>query len=132
MIEVVVAALLAVIAYVLQNAVFAPIQEQRRLIGEAAFAGVFYANIGVPLTPEDALKKDEASEQIRKLASQLRSTLVTIPKYELWEGVGLVCKRDAIMKASTGLIGFSNSFGDNHSKEVHLKTIREALNIDWE
>jgi hypothetical protein len=124
-------ALFAVIVYVAGQFVhkffLEPIQEQRRLIGEVAFVIVFYANIDRELsTPEE---RAEAKKVIRKLASQFRATLWTIPLYRLFAFLRFVPKRDAVMKASSGLIGFSNSLGQVHSVDSR-EAIAKALNLD--
>jgi hypothetical protein len=83
------------------------------------------------LTPEDIPEIKQASVEIRKLASQLRSTMWTIPLYWLFALLGIVPQKSAIKKASTGLIGYSNSLGDGHSKSIHRDAIAAALKIDW-
>lgn len=120
--------LVFVVGQFLQKFILEPVQEQRRLIGEVAFALVFYANVSTRFSaPEE---KDEAQKSVRKLSAQLRATLWTIPFYNLLAALHIVPKREAINRASTGLIGFSNSFGEGSTRDIRDE-IADALKIDW-
>jgi hypothetical protein len=112
-----------------------PIQEQRRVIGEIAYALVFYANVsdvsenrrlGRPLLElEDPTV---VAKSLRRLASQLRSSLYTVPFYELFSRLKAVPNKEAVLKASQGLVGWSNSIhsGDPY---VHRKSVAEQLKL---
>jgi hypothetical protein len=113
-----------------------PMQEQRKTIGEVAFNLTFLANVGtlahVKFEGErvsSAADPAEACTTLRKLASQLRSSLYTIPCYRFLEIMRLVRKREAIMQASTGLIGWSNSISSG-DRGPHRDWVAEALRID--
>ena len=63
-----------------------PIQEQKRVIREIAFAVLFYGNVGKFATPE---LRQEALETLRKLSGQLHATLWTVPRHRLFESLGI-------------------------------------------
>lgn len=80
--------LVYVIGQGVQRFVLAPIEEQRRVIGEIDNERIFLANLVAHLPyhePPDDLKlvqpddPVEASRRVRKLAARLRSTVWTIP-----------------------------------------------------
>jgi len=112
-----------------------PIQEQRKVIGEIAFALVFYANVSdtednrrrglAPLEIEDP---NTVSKNIRTLASKLRAGLYTIPFYGFFSLLRLIPKKQAISNASAQLVGWSNSIyrGD---PDVHRDKIAEQLKL---
>jgi hypothetical protein len=125
------AVLVYVLGQLLQKLFIEPIQDQRRIIGEVAFAIAFYANVsGEPIDELELGEKRKAKEEIRKLASQLRSTLATIPCYFLLVRLKIVRPIDAVMEASANLIGFSNSLGDVTSYDKR-EAVAKALNIMW-
>ncbi|MBA3872320.1 MAG: hypothetical protein H0X30_24520 [Anaerolineae bacterium] len=126
-------AFFAVVVYVvgqfIQHFLLEPIQEQRKVIGDVAFAIVFYANAGIIFTEEDIATKQKDKAEIRKLASQLRATLYTVPFYSVLAFLRIVPKRNALMKASGSLIGFSNSLGEPHSSKT-TELVAQALGLD--
>lgn len=94
-----------------------PIHRLRSFIGEIADSLVFYAN--VYSNPGYGQKKimDEASEVLRRQASQLRARVYSIPWYSLWAFTGFVRGKKKIEEASAELIGLSNSV---HRSEPNL------------
>jgi hypothetical protein len=110
-----------------------PIQEQRRVIGEIAHVTVYYANVDANVgrfsEPEARL---EASDTLRRLAGQLRSTLWTVPRYRLFQFFRLVKERERVLTASNNLIGWSNvviSASDRASFQEQRQAIIEALDL---
>jgi len=104
----------------LERFVLEPIHDQRKVIADIAFALVFYANVGPGTHPDK--KIEEASVTGRKLASELRATLWTIPKYELFARLNIIHSQYAVLEASAHLIGWSNSrsgsFGRDQSDQI--------------
>jgi hypothetical protein len=108
-----------------------PIHRLRSLIGEIADSLVFYAN--VYCNPGSLRQEimDEASEILRRQASQLRARAYAIPLYSLWAFMRLVQEKRRIEEASKELIGLSNSvYGgvlgnarDNIEKERRIKEL---------
>ncbi len=89
-----------------------PIHRLRSLIGEIADSLIFYANLysNPELNTIDNLHLyDEASETLRRHASQLRARAHAIPGYRLWASMRLVREKREIEDASVELIGLSNS-----------------------
>lgn len=121
------AILVLMIGQILQKWIMEPLQEQRKLIGEIAFALVFYANFS-EVKPKEEL--ETAQREIRSLASKFRATLWTIPFYGLFALFKIVPKRKDVLSASSGLIGMSNSLRERGRME-HLNQISHALGIDW-
>lgn len=86
-----------------------PIHRLRTLIGETADSLVFYANLYSNPGYGGKEDMDEASEVLRRRASQLRARAHSIPWYSLWSIMKLVRKRAEIEEASGELIAISNS-----------------------
>jgi hypothetical protein len=101
-----------VLGQVLLRFFLEPMQEQRRIIGEIASALVYLANIhnldrvtaeGYKLQyPEEPA---DASRTLRRLASNLRATLETVPFYNFWARLRFVRKRADVLAAMSGLVG---------------------------
>ena len=108
-----------------------PIHRLRSLIGEIADSLVFYADIYC--NPGYAKKElcDEASETLRRHASQLKARAYSIPWYRLWALMKLVRKKTEIEEASAELIGLSNSVhrGDGVENDERRRRIEELLGI---
>lgn len=120
----------------LQRILVEPLQDLRKTIGKIAHALTFYANFmhyqpspfqdgsGVGKPPE---KMEEASLEIRRLASDLRAIPLVIPGYGALALLGCVPSHDAIDVASSNLIGWSNSLGQPPNE--HRQKIAEALKL---
>ncbi len=111
-----------------------PIHRLRSLIGEIADSLVFYAN--VYCNPGSLRKEvmDEASEILRRQASQLRARAYAIPLYSLWAFMQLVQEKKRIEEASAELIGLSNSvyggqLGTARENSQKERKIKELLGI---
>jgi len=108
-----------------------PIHRLRSLIGEIADSLVFYAN--VYCNPGSLRQEimDEASEILRRQASQLRARAYAIPFYSLWAFMRLVQGKTKIAEASEGLIYLSNALykGDPSKNHEEAQKIQELLGI---
>ncbi len=118
-----------------QRFMLEPILEQRKIIGQIAYSLLFHANVmDVSRFEREGQKLVQVQEPLdavrtlRDLAGKLRATLWTIPCYGLLANLRVVPKRKAIMAASSGLVGWSNSIhsGDTH---VHRRAIAENLRL---
>jgi hypothetical protein len=112
-------AVVLVLGQVIQRFLIEPVQEQRKAIGEVAHNLVFLANVsnassrmvrGGPtpfvVDPADAVRT------LRRLAGQLRASLWAIPLYDGLARIRCVLGRERVMRASAGLVGWSNSIYD--------------------
>lgn len=81
------------------------------LVGEIAFAIVYYINATDDPTLVSAATSQQAREAFRSLAGRLHQRMHAIPFYELWAFFRMVPPRQDVNKAASNLIGFSNSFG---------------------
>ncbi len=86
-----------------------PIHRLRSLIGEIADTLIFYADVYSNPGYGQKERMDEASEALRRQASQLRARAHSVPWYSFWSFMGLVRKKAKIEEASAELIGLSNS-----------------------
>lgn len=106
-----------------------PIHDQAKLLGEIAHSLTYYANVygNADLLDEDIPK--ETSKKLRQQASELRASAWTIRWYWLWQGLGLVPKKNNVLKASENLIGLSNSVGKTgydgsiHERQKEIKKL---------
>ncbi|RLI83991.1 hypothetical protein DRP07_02495 [Archaeoglobales archaeon] len=108
-----------------------PIHDQSRCIGDISDSLIFYANqfsnpgVGKPE------KMDETQKVLRQRASQLTSKTHVINCYKLFELLGIVPKRSAVIEASRSLIKLSNSVheGDGAKNDELREKIENLLNI---
>jgi hypothetical protein len=121
-------ALVFVVGQTVQQFILEPLQEQRRVIGDIAFELLYHANVGRFHTQE---YRGEVGYTLRRLAGELHRTRSTIPLYRLLERTPWVVKTDYVMKASSGLVGWSNSVigGSEDTAREHKDTIRTSLGI---
>lgn len=112
-----------------------PVQDLRRAIGRVAhtlhFRARFSANPGLI----DKSRITFVSEEVRRLASDLRESLVVVPCYRWTSFVFRLPKRTKILVAATQLVGLSNSLhessaGDGTRNVNREKVICNALGID--
>jgi hypothetical protein len=127
-----------VVGQVILKFLIEPIQEQRKTIGEIAYNLTFLANVGGKLSQtkiegeriSSSADPLEATVTLRRLASQLRASLKTIPCYDKLAGIHCVPKRDAAMQASRELIGWSNEIWGGDEANQRRKKIAELLMIE--
>lgn len=110
-----------------------PIHEQKKIIGEIADALIFYANVYCNPGTGSKKKMNEASERLRQLATLLHSKTHLIPWYKFFEKIRVVVESSSIEKASTKLIGLSNStiinIPPNNATKIALKNSETADEI---
>jgi hypothetical protein len=119
-----------VVGQAVQRFLLEPIQQQRRVIGQVAFALLYYGNVGL-YKPFESESREDIASTLRKLAGELRRTRSTIPVYRLLEKTRLVPKTDNVIKASAHLTGWSNSIigGSEDTAAEHKDIIRFSLDI---
>ena len=107
-----------------------PLHEYTKLLGEIAHSLTFYGNVYGKdgIVPKE--KTDEASETLRRQASQLRATAWTLRWYGLWRFFDLVPSKENVTKASTNLIGLSNSMHREDDSTKRREEIRELLHLN--
>jgi hypothetical protein len=131
-------AVVLVIGQVILKFLIEPMQEQRKTIGEVAYNLTFLANAGSRLSHVEiegerisaSADAREATTTVRRLASQLSSSLKTIPCYDALASIRCVPRRVAVMQASRELIGWSNEIWGGDGRNLHRKSIAESLKID--
>jgi hypothetical protein len=123
-------AVVLVVGQIVQRFYLEPIQEQRRIIGEIAYALIYDANVVRELFVEERVK--ETVTRMRQLASSLRATVRTIPSYGFFARQGVVPPADNVMRASRELIGLSNSTTERVGEENHRRRVRIAKELDIE
>jgi hypothetical protein len=137
-----------------------PFHNYKKLVGEIADSLVYYANVGPVVHDlylqqlEDAVelenprsemtekrlkmiierdweRMDLAQNVLRQQASQLMGATNTIPLYKLWAFLRILPKQEEIIKASSNLIGFSNSTGSFRDRDIgkRQKDIAKYLHI---
>lgn len=111
-----------------------PIHDQSKLRGEIAYSLTFYSNV---YGNASVIEKDivnNASNTLRGQASHLRASVCTIRWYWLWQLLRIVPKRKNVIKASTNLIGLSNSMHpvnfDPSGTEKREAEIRKLLGLN--
>lgn len=129
-----------VLGQLLSRFILDPIQKQKETIGKIAFALTFYGN-KFPFQDKDGkiINIDElnkSSEDIRTLASELRSSTKNIPIYNFFSVMKVVPSINNIKSASASIIGWSNSFyttGEIPNPRFQFrKEVSEALEIELE
>jgi hypothetical protein len=104
-----------------------PIQQFRLHIGKITDALIFYANLYS--NPGTNVKEQvkEASNEIRKLASELISTSAVVPLYRTWSSLKIIPKLKNIKEARSNLIGLSNSLFSSQNNSQESKFNRERV-----
>ena len=77
-------------------------------------------------------KREEATDVLRRQASQLEAKIAMIGGYGFWQFLRVVPKKADAIKASERLIGLSNSIGpscDTEENHNRRKEIEELLRI---
>lgn len=125
------AAVVFVFGQFLLKLVIEPVQEQYRAIGGITHALLYHANAYEEIDPDQVT---EARRVYRDLAAGLRVGVSVIPLYGLLTSLGLVVPKEKVWKASTALIGLSNSIGKERRHddvERRRKEIAENLSIKY-
>jgi hypothetical protein len=123
-----------------QRFVLEPVQEQRKVIGEIAYALLFYANVYrieeieeyEKLGEQRVVELEEARKSLRGLAGRLQTSLWTVPAYDALARMGWVRKKEEVLTASRELVGWSNNlYSDRTSaqRDRRRTIIAEVLGI---
>jgi hypothetical protein len=117
-----------VVGQFVQRFLLEPIQDQRRVTGEIAFVLLYHGNVG---RFQNEAHRNEVGMELRRLAGELRATRSKIPFYRLLEKTGWIPTTGSVIKASSGLVGWSNAVFGGHEDSIshHKETVREQLNI---
>lgn len=108
-----------------------PINNLNKLKGEVGHKLVLYSN---RFGNSDNLDKElmqEASTEIRILASELRASVYVIKGCRFFSFFGLIEPKNNVLDASMELIGISNSMWGSDHEAIHkrIDKIEEYLNI---
>jgi len=118
-----------VLGQILLKLFIEPILKLKFFKGIIADSLVYYADIysNPGLNKEEDAKK--ASQEIRKLGSELMAKITVIPCYRLWSFLRIVPQLDEVRKAHRSLIGLSNGLfrGDPERNTKRVENIKNAL-----
>ncbi len=114
-----------------------PIREQSKVISEINDSLIYFASFYMNPEPVRHMsfssdrERDEASNTLRRHASQLDSKTKVIIWYRMWERLRVVPKRSGVTEACRGLIGLSNNLfsADRDGARVYKTQIMEGLNL---
>lgn len=102
-----------------------PIHQLRAHIGRITHSLIFYANVcGNPGSLSIDVEK-KASEDLRKLASELMSKTAVIPCYSFWSFLKVVRRLNDIRTAHKNLIGLSNGVFDKNALKDNNKRVEQ-------
>jgi len=129
-----------VVGQVVQRFFLEPVQEQRKVIGEATYAVLYCANVyRLPreeienMSEQRLAQLEDTGKTLRGLAAQLQSTLRAIPAYDTMARMEWVPKRSDVLTASREFVGWSNSVYNKVDYEGHrdrrMTIIVDALSI---
>lgn len=128
-----------VVGLIIDKVFITPIQKQRELRGQVAYALSYYANVyqvehkGKSLFTAKELNEKQA--ELRRLACDLRASRYVLPFYTLIAKLNLVIPIVSLRTATTSLIGWSNYLGDTQdpgARSDFRKKIAQALDIELE
>ena len=108
-----------------------PIHAQRKTIGEIVDFISFHAPDLAGGLPEGGAEAKKVSDDLKRLATRLRSDTHVIPWYGFWALLRVVPSRKRVADASSALIGLSNNVVLSRG-EVYVKFVeqlRTALRI---
>jgi len=110
-----------------------PIHRLRSLIGEITDSLIFYANVYSDPPPNIVTVGSyrEASDILRRHASQLQARAHAIPWYNFWASMKLIREKKEVAEASIELIGLSNSVfgGPGTTGSANTKTARRIAEL---
>lgn len=124
------------VSQVLSKFVIDPIHEQKKTIGQVADALIYHRNVYSSGGIVAREKLDAAHDDLRLLATELRSKTHLIPMYNFFSRYGVVLDLDNVVSASTELIRLSNmvyqkdtDWRDGFAPVDCAERIADALNI---
>jgi len=111
-----------------------PIQEFKRVIAEISHILIERANIYANPGKADIDKEQMVSIELRNISSKLNAQMYLVPLYKQIAKIFRLPAQENVMKASSELIGLSNGFAGNYSKQgimnmYRAQHIRTSLNI---
>jgi len=139
--SVIVAVVVSVSTTLLSLYVFQPVQGQRQIIGEIAYATRHYSRATSKVRtdvrdPQEAkAKAEEATQALLVLAARLAASPTTLPlrgkSYKLLESIRLVEPRENVSKASSELRSWAYwiRMGDSQAAQGHRLEVMRALNL---
>lgn len=98
-----------VIGQLVVKLVIDPVQDAKKTIGLIAHTMIERANVISNPGVLSAEEMDVTSKHLRQLSSQLNSHLYLVPFYSMTAGIFRLPSRENMQKASSNLIGLSNS-----------------------
>jgi hypothetical protein len=124
------ATVIFVLGQILTRFVLEPIQDQARTVGRIAFSLLAYADY----TPDSqsSEKLEEASNNLRELAAQLRASRRVIPCYYVLSLLRCVISKRILLESSADLILWSNAIftGDTRHYREHLARLLKVPGLD--
>ncbi len=124
-------AVVFVVGQIFLKLIVEPVQEQYRTKGQVTHALTFYRNVYEVIDPG---QMPEARRVHRDLAAGLLIGVDVIPLYRVLAALRLVIPKEKVRKASTALIGLSNSIGNEDElddAELRRQEIAESLGIKY-
>ena len=121
--------------------VFQPIQGQRQLIGEIAYATRYYRTATAKVRAEvrdpqaAKAKAEEATQALLVLSAQLAASPATLPvrgkSYKLFESLRLVEPRDTVSNASSALRAWAYwmRMGDSQAAQRYRLEVIKVLDL---
>lgn len=107
-----------------------PIKEQKKIIGEIQHATIlYYANVFSSMMNKTL--KNEASDEFRRLATQLVATTRIIPTYKLSSILFQLPSIENIGSAHHSLVGLSNSALSESSRDTYkiMESLKTSLKL---
>jgi len=114
-----------VIGQLVVKLILDPVQDLKKTIGQISHVLVERANvIANPGVPSKEIM-DDTSDSLRRLSAQLHAHLYLVPLYKQTSTVFRLPSKDALLAASSNLIGLSNSVyrADDRIYEVNAKRV---------
>lgn len=123
-----------VIGQIFVKLVIEPVHELKKTLGQISHALIEYANvINNPGVPSKEVI-EQASKHLRGLSSQLQAHLYLVPFYAVTARIFFLPSEQKVRKASTSLIGLSNSLsiptqGIYEENVRRVESVCDALGI---
>lgn len=123
-----------VLGQIFVKLVIEPVHEMKKTLGQISHSLIEHANIiGNPGIPSKDIM-NEASQQLRRLSSQLHAHLYLVPLYAITARIFFLPSAQKVRGASTKLIGLSNSVfqstpGIHEQSAKRVESIRCSLGI---
>lgn len=111
------------------NFLLNPIKKQKKIIGEIQDATIYYANVFSSMMNKTL--KSEASDEFRRLATQLVAATRIIPFYKLSRVLFGLPSIEDIGSAHHSLVGLSNSALSESSRDTYktMESLKSSLKL---